>query len=122
MKKFTFFDENGNKLPKNTQYEQQPQFPGGVKNLMLYIKKSINYPEDAIKNNSQGRVFVSITITKEGEIINPRVLNKIDKSLGDEAIRIIKNMPKWKPGKQHNRPVDVKYTIPILFKLSNYTK
>ena len=97
--------------------EEMPKFPGGEQAMMEYIAKNVKYPEDAIKKNQSGRVFVSFVIEKDGSITEVKVLRSVYESLDDEAIRVVKAMPKWTPGKMKGEPVRVAYTLPIFFKL-----
>ena len=98
--------------------EQMPEFPGGGMAAVLeYIQKNMQYPESAKKNGTQGRVTVQFVIDKEGNVTEPKVIRSVDKELDAEAIRLVKSMPKWKPGMQKGEVVAVKYTMPVLFKL-----
>ena len=98
--------------------EQMPEFPGGGMAATLeYIQKNMQYPESAKKNGTQGRVTVQFVIDKEGNVTEPKVIRSVDKELDAEAIRLVKSMPKWKPGMQKGEVVAVKYTMPVLFKL-----
>jgi protein TonB len=98
--------------------EESPEFPGGMKELLKYMKENVQYPEEAIEKGIEGRVWCQFTVKTDGSIDNIVVLKSIHKSLDEEAIRVIKNMPKWKPGKNYKGEVqDCKYTIPFPFKL-----
>ena len=98
--------------------EESPEFPGGMKELLKYMKENLQYPEEAIEKGIEGRVWCQFTVKTDGSIDNIVVLKSIHKSLDEEAIRLIKNMPKWKPGKNYKGEVqDCKYTIPFSFKL-----
>ena len=98
--------------------EQMPEFPGGgMAAALKYIQKNMQYPESAKKNGTQGRVMVQFVIDKEGNVTEPKVIRSVDKELDAEAIRLVKSMPKWKPGMQKGEVVAVKYTMPVLFKL-----
>lgn len=98
--------------------EESPEYPGGMKELMKYMKENLQYPEEAIEKGIEGRVICQFTVKTDGSIDNIVVLKSIHKSLDEEAIRLIKNMPKWKPGKNYKGEVqDCKYTIPFSFKL-----
>lgn len=97
--------------------EQMPEFPGGMQALMAYLSKNIKYPSVAQDNGIQGRVFVSFVVNKDGSIVDPEVIKSVDAALDKEAMRVIKAMPKWNPGKQRGKPVRVKYTVPVLFRL-----
>ncbi|MEG1564390.1 MAG: M56 family metallopeptidase [Bacteroides sp.] len=98
--------------------EQMPQFPGGINELMSFFGKNIKYPVDAQKNGKEGRVIASMVIDKQGNVTQAKILKGIYPSLDAEALRLIYSMPKWEPGKQRGVNVNVKYTIPISFKLN----
>ena len=95
--------------------EDMPQFPGG--SVQKWIAKNVKYPMIAQENNIQGKVFVQFVIVKEGSVSDVKVASSVDPSLDKEAIRVVKAMPKWKPGKQRGKPVRVSYTVPINFQL-----
>ena len=97
--------------------EQMPEFPGGQAELFKYISQNIKYPPIAKENGIQGKVFIQFVVGKDGSINNVTVLRGVDPSLDKEAVRVVKNMPKWKPGKQRGKPVYVRYQVPINFKL-----
>lgn len=97
--------------------EEMPEFPGGQAALQKYLASSVKYPVIAQENGIQGRVYVQFVISAKGEVTNATVLRGVDSSLDKEALRVVENMPKWKPGKQRNRPVRVSYTVPINFVL-----
>ena len=99
--------------------EHMPEFPGGgMPVLMEYLSKNIKYPEAAMKKGTQGRVTVQFVVEKDGSIANARVLRGIDPELDKEAVRVISAMPKWKPGTQKGEAVRVKYTVPVMFRLT----
>ncbi len=97
--------------------EQMPEFPGGQQELFRYISENIQYPAIAKENGIQGKVFIQFVVGKDGSITNVTVLRGVDPSLDKEAVRVVKSMPKWKPGKQRGKPVYVRYQVPINFKL-----
>ena len=97
--------------------EQMPEFPGGMDKLIEYLSKNIKYPSIAQENNIQGRVIVEFVVNKDGSIVEPKVMRSVDTSLDNEAMRVIKSMPKWNPGKQRGKAVRVRYTVPVLFRL-----
>ena len=98
--------------------EEVPEFPGGMSELMKFIQKNMRYPKIAIKKAIEGRVICQFTVTKDGSIEDIIVVRGLHKSLDKEAVRVIKKMPKWKPGKNYKSEVkDFKYTIPVTFKL-----
>ena len=96
--------------------ENMPQFNGGMGALMQYLSHNIHYPEES---DVQGRVIVSFVVDKDGSISNAQVVKSVHPSFDAEALRIINNMPKWIPGTQNGKPVNVKYVVPINFKSSN---
>ena len=97
--------------------EQMPAFKGGDAALMKYLSENIKYPEAAEKAGEQGRVVVSFTVEKDGAISDVKVARSVTPSLDAEAVRAIKSMPKWSPGKQGGEFVRVKYNVPVTFKL-----
>ena len=98
--------------------EQMPSFPGGISGLMTYLNQNIRYPAVAQENCVQGRVIVSFVVEKDGHISDVTVLRSVDPSLDKEAIRVVKNMPRWTPGKQGGEPVRVRYNVPVSFRLN----
>ena len=113
--------EVGDKLqgsPVFEMVEQMPEFPGGGMSAALeYIQKNMQYPESAKENGTQGRVTVQFVVDKAGNVTEPKVLRPVDKELDAEAIRLVKSMPRWKPGMQKGQAVAVKFTMPVLFRL-----
>ena len=99
--------------------DEMPQYPGGEKAMMEYVAKNVKYPQEAKDKEIQGRVFVSFVIEKDGSVNEVKVLRSIGGGCDEEAVRVIKDMPKWKPGKQEGKPVRVSYMMPINFKLSD---
>ena len=99
--------------------EQQAQFPGGSGALNKWLGSHLRYPEMAQQNNVQGRVIVQFVVEKDGSISNPTVARGVDKDLDREAIRVVKQMPKWQPGKNNGVAVRSKFTLPVVFKLQN---
>ncbi len=98
--------------------EQMPEFPnGGMAGLMQYLSKNIKYPTIAQENGTQGRVTVQFVVNRDGSIVDAKVLRGVDPYLDKEAVRVIMGMPKWKPGMQRGKPVRVKYTVPVMFRL-----
>ena len=94
-----------------------PQFPGGLAELMKFLGQNVRYPEEAHKNNIQGRVIVTFIVEKDGSISEAHVAKSVDPLLDAEALRVVNSMPNWIPGRQNGEPVRVKYTVPITFKL-----
>ena len=98
--------------------EQMPEFQGGMSEMMKYIAQNIKYPVKAIEKKMEGRVVVSFVVSCDGSLRDFQVVRSVDPDLDAEAIRVIKSMPNWKPGKQRGKNVSVKYTLPINFSLS----
>ncbi len=98
-----------------TIVEQMPEFPGGAMALRKSIAWAIKYPRIAAEENAEGTVFVSFVVNRDGYIWNAKVVKSVHPALDHEAIRVIYSLPKWQPGFQHGKPVDVNYTIPIEF-------
>lgn len=97
--------------------EVMPEFPGGMQACLRYLAKNIEYPKAAQDAKEQGRVIVQMIISKEGKLINPKIVKGVSSTLDQEAIRVINSMPDWKPGTQKGVPVNVKYTVPVMFRL-----
>lgn len=97
--------------------EMPPSFPGGMAALQSYIRNNIKYPVAAKKNGIEGRVVVEFVVEKDGTLSNVKAFRPADPSLDQEAIRLVESMPKWNPGKNNGEPVNVRYTIPITFRL-----
>ena len=97
--------------------EQMPVFPGGDAELRKYLAQSVKYPVIAQENGIQGRVFVKFVIAADGSVTNVEVARPFDPNLDKEAVRVVKSMPKWTPGKQRGKAVRVSYTVPINFVL-----
>ena len=97
--------------------EQMPQFPGGDAALMKYLSSHINYPPMAAENNVQGKVILQFVVEKDGRVGEVKVARSVDKDLDKEAIRVVKSLPKFTPGRQNGQAVRVWYTLPVTFKL-----
>ena len=112
-------------LPMNAQSEsstkvydavdEMPSFPGGLNGLMTFLAQNMVYPVTAQENGVQGRVIVSFVVETDGSITDVKVARSVDPSLDREAMRVVKAMPKWTPGKKDGKPVRVKYTVPMVF-------
>ena len=102
-----------------TAVEQMPQFPGGEAELMKYLSKNIKYPTMAMENNIQGRVVVQFVVTKTGSIGEVKVVRSVDRDLDREAIRVVKKMPRWQPGKNNGVAVRSYFNLPVTFRLQN---
>ena len=97
--------------------EQMPSFSGGPSALMQFLSSNIKYPVVAEENGVQGRVVCTFVVERDGSITDVRVIKSVDPSLDKEAVRVVKSMPKWIPGKQNGSAVRVKYTVPVTFRL-----
>jgi len=98
--------------------ENMPIFPGGDLGLMKYIQKHVKYPAIAKEYNITGKVYVSFIVDKSGSVTNVKIVRGVDKNLDAEAVRVVKSLPKYKPGKQRGKSVRVMFTIPINFTLN----
>ncbi|MDR1707706.1 energy transducer TonB [Dysgonomonas sp.] len=96
-----------------------PQFPGGEAEMYAFIKKNLNYPAVDIEMGNQGRVTIRFVVNKTGEISNVQLVKGVSPGCDKEAIRVIKSMPKWIPGRQNGEPVNVYFIIPVVFRLGN---
>ena len=102
--------------------EEMPEFPGGPKALMDYLMENVKYPKTAFDADIQGRVIAQFVVDKEGTVKDAHVVKSVDPALDAEALRVINNMPKWRPGRQNGKVVNVKYTIPVNFNLQGDDK
>lgn len=100
-----------------TVVEQMPMYPGGDAALMGYLRDNIKYPTVAAENGVQGRVVVGFVVERDGSITDVKILRGVDPSLDREAMRVVKSMPRWNPGKQNGSAVRVKYQVPVSFRL-----
>lgn len=100
-----------------TVVEEMPGFPGGEEALMKYLASNIKYPAIARENGISGRVYLNFVVSKDGKVKDVKVLRGIGGGCDEEAIRVVKNMPDWKPGRQNGRPVAVYYNVPVNFTL-----
>jgi protein TonB len=103
--------------PIFTVVESEPEFPGGMEALYKYLAQNIKYPQLARENGITGKVYVTFVVEKDGSIANPRILRDIGGGCGAEAIRVVKAMPKWSPGKQRGKAVRVQFNLPVNFNL-----
>ena len=98
--------------------EVMPEFPGGTEALLSFIKDNLEYPQKAIDEQTEGRVIIRFVVNSNGEISDPTILKGINKNLDQAAIDVINKLPRWKPGQQDGQPVSVRFTLPIVFKLT----
>lgn len=99
--------------------EKQAEFPGGIQALMQWLSMNVRYPEDAMKNDAQGRVIVKFVVNADGSISDPTVLKGVETSLDKEAVRVVRAMPKWIPAENQGQKVASYFNLPIAFKLSS---
>ena len=98
--------------------EEMPRFPGGESELLKWLTDNMNYPKEAVEKGIQGRVILRFVISPDGPIENVEVLKGLDPSCDEEAVRTVKKMPNWIPGKQKGKPVYVYYSLPIVYRLT----
>ena len=98
--------------------EVMPEFVGGMTAMMKYLQTNVKYPEDAIRQKLGGRVMVQFVVETDGTISNVRVAKTVFPSLDNEAVRVVKAMPKWKPGIEKGRPVRANFTLPVVFNIN----
>lgn len=110
------FDQNGN-LIQHFDYEILPEFPGGIRMFYEYLRENLGYPLNSYKKKIGGKVFVRFVVKKDGSISNAKVEKGINQELDWEALRVIKYMPHWKPGKRDGELVDIEFRIPISFNI-----
>ena len=97
--------------------EEMPEYPGGMKAFVNYLKRKLVYPPQAKKENLEGVVAVQFVVEKDGSISDTQIIKCGNPLLNDEALRVVNSMPKWKPGEQRGNPVRCKFTVPVMFKL-----
>ena len=122
MKKNTLTDNNSPQIPADSDkvydvVENMPQFPGGPSAMMKFLSDNIKYPVAAEEKRQQGRVIVTFIVECDGSVSNPKVATSAEEHLDNEALRLVRAMPKWTPGTQGGHPVRVKYTVPVTFRL-----
>lgn len=113
-----------NSHPKDTvidgvKYEYVERMPRPNYNLNKYLSKNIHYPDSARAHNIEGRVIVKFLVNEDGQISDCKIINSVDRDCDAEALRVVKEMPRWKPGKQDGKPVKVFFHLPIMFKLTD---
>lgn len=118
---FSFMTSTAQTKKNNMVYdvvEVMPQFPGGQTAMLKYIMENIKYPKQIMEEGIQGRVTVSFIVEKDGRVSNVRLLRSVQPLLDKEAVRVVKSMPKWTPGKHNGKPVRVRFNLPVMFKLN----
>lgn len=119
--KFVPVEAEENAVPEEAfqVVEKMPEFPGGMGECLKFLNQNIRYPVESQKAGVQGKVIVQFVVEADGSVTNPLIVRSIDPHLDGEAIRVISLMPQWKPGMLKGRPVRVKYTVPVAFRLDN---
>ena len=97
--------------------EEQPMFPGGMEEMMKFLQRNVKYPKEAQEQGKQGRVIVQFVVNKDGSISNDTIVRSVDPLLDAEALRVVRSMPNWTPGKQRGKEVRVRFTLPVTFRL-----
>ncbi len=115
-----FLSQEANKVEQKSSKkedceEQRPEFPGGKKALFEYIKDETSYPDSVRAKGIEGKVVVTFVVDKNGEVIDPEVVKGVSYALNQEALRVIRQMPKWQPGRQRCQAVKTQYKVPINF-------
>jgi TonB family protein len=101
-------------------YEPTPQFPGGDKACLEFVRRNIRYSDEMIKKGIKGRVVVGFRVEKDGSLSNLRIKKSSDARLNDEALRVVRSMPKWKPALKDGKPIEMEYNLPVMFKLNDH--
>ncbi len=102
--------------------EEQPMFPGGMEEMMKFLQQNVKYPKEAQDQGKQGRVIVQFVVNKDGSISNDTIVRSVDPLLDAEALRVVRSMPNWTPGKQRGKEVRVRFTLPVTFRLDGGTE
>ncbi len=110
-----YWDKLGNEEKGDLKLLIFPEFVGGTDSLLAYLKNQTVYPDQAKNSNISGKAYINFIIDEHGNIENPRIIRSVHPLLDNEALRIVKQMPKWIPGKQHNRLTKVSFNLPINF-------
>jgi TonB family protein len=100
-----------------TFVERMPEFPGGDQAMMMYLQQNIYYPDSARNQGVQGKVFVRFVVADDGSVRNPEIVRGVHPALDAEALRVVREMPRWSPGMQNGKNVNVFFTLPITFRL-----
>lgn len=110
----TVVSQNNQKVYEHS--EVMPEYPGGMSAMVEFLSKNVKYPKDAAKQKVEGRVLVWFVVETDGSLTDVKVAKKVFPSLDAEAVRVVKTMPKWTPGKHNDQPVRVRFALPIVFK------
>lgn len=116
FKKGKCFDEDGSKRPF-TRFFVHPEFPGGEREMLYYLASNIKYPSDARENNIEGVVALTFVLAKDGAVSDVQVIKGVGGGCSQEAVRVVRAMPKWSPMVVDDKPVKVRFTLPVRFKL-----
>lgn len=100
-----------------TYVEQMPEFPGGQEAMVKFLSENIHYPMEARNDSIVGKVLVQFTVSSEGYVTDAHILKSVRTDIDNEALRVVRMMPKWQPGKQNGKPVYVRYNLPIKFSI-----
>jgi len=114
------FSQQDPPVPKEEVFhivETMPEYPGGPEAMIKFIQQNIQYPDSARNEGIQGKVYVNFVVDSSGNITNVKILRGVHETLDKESIRVVKSMPKWKPGTQKGKPVRVSYNLPISFRI-----
>ena len=121
--KHNIFDKNDEEQPEFEEIfdivEESASFPGGLEAMMEFLGRNTKYPDQALENGIQGRVYVQFVVYKDGSIKDVEVVNGSHEILNEEAVRVVKSMPKWVPGKQGGKSVNSRFTLPVKFRISS---
>ena len=117
FKPYLFYYNQEEPIYSSEEVSQKPEFYGGADAMAQFISDNLKYPEAALKEEKQGRIWVEATIDKDGLIKEVKISRGLGLGCDEEALRLVKSMPRWKPGKLQNNPVKVKIKIPITFKI-----
>jgi len=112
------YDDNTDNVLKYDEVDVKPTYPGGEMAMMTFLAKQIQYPQEAHESGIQGRVFVGFTVETNGAVSNVEVVKGIGGGCDEEAVRVVKSMPRWIPGKKQGKFVRVNLAIPISFRLN----
>ena len=114
-----YWEDDGSETPSGKEVDRMPDFPGGDAALMQFLGKNITYPEEDLENNVSGTVKCAFLVDRTGNVKNARIVESVSPTIDAESLRVINLMPKWKPGLQENRCVEVEYNLPMKFSLNS---
>jgi TonB family protein len=102
-----------------TEVDEMAEFPGGIQAIQQFISDNLSYPDNAEKNGIEGKVFAQFVVSKEGKVIQAEIVRSVSPELDEEALRVVNLLPEWTPAKLDGKPVNVQFTLPILFQLAD---